>query len=134
MLICDDTQESIRFYTEVLGFTVTGRMDDVGKSGWASLNQGAEHAMAQAQHGSAPDIAGQGIANPVSIIGSAAMLLDWFSQRGKDPKYAQAAAAINRALEQTLADAANRTPDLGGNAGTDDFASAVAASIGTAAE
>ncbi len=40
MLICDDTQQSIRFYTEVLGFTVTARMDDVGRSGWASLNQG----------------------------------------------------------------------------------------------
>ena len=34
MLICDDVQQSIRFYTDVLGFTVTGRMDDIGKSGW----------------------------------------------------------------------------------------------------
>ena len=40
MLICDDTQESVRFYTEVLGFTVTDRMDNVGKTGWASLNHG----------------------------------------------------------------------------------------------
>ena len=40
MLMCEDTQESIRFYTEVLGFKVTDRMDDVGKSGWASLNHG----------------------------------------------------------------------------------------------
>ena len=40
MLICDDTQESIRFYTDVLGFTVTDRMDNVGKTGWASLNHG----------------------------------------------------------------------------------------------
>jgi uncharacterized glyoxalase superfamily protein PhnB len=41
MLICDDVQESIRFYTEALGFTVTSRMDDVGSSGWASLNHGS---------------------------------------------------------------------------------------------
>jgi len=41
MLICDDTQESIRFYTEVLGFRVTNRVDDLGKSGWASLNHGS---------------------------------------------------------------------------------------------
>lgn len=40
MLMCDDTRQSIRFYTDVLGFTVTGRMDDVGRSGWASLRQG----------------------------------------------------------------------------------------------
>ena len=40
MLICDDVQASIQFYTEVLGFTVVDRMDTVGKSGWASLNHG----------------------------------------------------------------------------------------------
>lgn len=40
ILICDDVQVSIAFYTEVLGFTVTGREDDLGKTGWASLNQG----------------------------------------------------------------------------------------------
>lgn len=40
MLMCEDVQESIRFYTKVLGFNVTSQMDDVGKSGWASLNQG----------------------------------------------------------------------------------------------
>ena len=53
MLICDDVQESIRFYTDVLGFTVTGRMDDVGKSGWASLNHGAVQLML-ASHGPEP--------------------------------------------------------------------------------
>ncbi|MFB3056668.1 MAG: isocitrate/isopropylmalate family dehydrogenase, partial [Ignavibacteriaceae bacterium] len=63
----------------------------------ASLNVGASYAMAQAQHGSAPNIAGQGIANPVSIIASAAMLLDWFSQRSSEQKYSQAAAAIRNA-------------------------------------
>ena len=41
MLVCDDVQESIKFYTEVLGFHVTNRMDDVGQSGWASLNHDA---------------------------------------------------------------------------------------------
>lgn len=40
MLICDDVQVSLRFYTEVLGFTVTDRMDDIGKSGWASISHG----------------------------------------------------------------------------------------------
>ena len=40
MLMCDDVQASIRFYTDVLGFEVRGRMDDVGRSGWASLQNG----------------------------------------------------------------------------------------------
>jgi catechol 2,3-dioxygenase-like lactoylglutathione lyase family enzyme len=39
MLICDDVQDAIRFYCEVLGFQVGGRMDDLDKSGWASLRQ-----------------------------------------------------------------------------------------------
>jgi len=55
MLICDDVQESIKFYTDVLGFTVVGRMDDVGKSGWASLNHGAVQIMlASPNHEPAP--------------------------------------------------------------------------------
>ena len=45
MLICKDTQESIQFYTEVLGFNIAERMDDVGKSGWASLELGAARLM-----------------------------------------------------------------------------------------
>lgn len=45
MLICDDVQASIQFYTELLGFRVTGRMDNVGISGWASLNHGSVQIM-----------------------------------------------------------------------------------------
>ena len=40
MLMCDDVQASIRFYTDILGFVVTGRMDDVGATGFASLRNG----------------------------------------------------------------------------------------------
>ena len=45
MLICDDVQESIEFYTSALGFSVVDRMDTVGKTGWASLNNGAVQLM-----------------------------------------------------------------------------------------
>ena len=55
MLICDDVQQSIRFYTDALGFTVANRMDDVGKSGWASLNHGPVQIMlASPDHGPPP--------------------------------------------------------------------------------
>ena len=45
MLICNDVQSSIRFYVDVLGFRVVGRMDDVGNSGWASLESGSTSLM-----------------------------------------------------------------------------------------
>ena len=45
MLMCDDVQASIRFYTDVVGLEVEGRMDDVGRSGWASLTGGGAHLM-----------------------------------------------------------------------------------------
>ena len=57
----------------------------------ASLNAGADHAVAQAQHGSAPDIAGQDLANPASLIGSAAMLLAWLGERRGDDRLISAA-------------------------------------------
>lgn len=69
-------------------------------------------------HGSAPDIAGRGVANPAAAIGSAALMLRWsFSQPA-------AAAALEQALDATL-DAGPRTPDLGGDATTEAFASAI---------
>ena len=50
MLICDDVQKSIRFYSDVLGFRLTNRMDDVGPSGWASLNHGTIQLMLASPH------------------------------------------------------------------------------------
>src|SRR5215467_3016287 len=69
----------------------------------ASINAGAAHALAQAQHGSAPDIAGKDVANPASLIGSAAMLLGWLAERRSDARLAQAADAIEAALDAVIA-------------------------------
>src|SRR5437762_4025196 len=75
-------------------------------------------------HGSAPDIAGKGIANPIGQIWSGAMMLEHLG-------HAEAAAAIVRAIEAVLADeAAPRTPDIGGNATTADVGQAIADAIG----
>ena len=95
----------------------------------ASLNAGSAHAVAQAQHGSAPDIAGQDQANPASLIGSAAMLLEWIGERRSDDRFTRAAGAIEDALERTIADPASRTRDLGGPLGTKAFAECVAAKL-----
>ncbi|MBY8974582.1 isocitrate/isopropylmalate dehydrogenase family protein [Rhodobacteraceae bacterium NNCM2] len=91
-----------------------------------SLNRGAGVAVAQAQHGSAPDIAGQGIANPVSLILSVAMLLDHLGEGA-------AARAVSAAVGAALADPASRTRDLGGTATTDEATRAIISHLGEAA-
>ncbi len=98
----------------------------------ASLNAGEDRAMAQAQHGSAPDIAGQDKANPTSLIGSAAMLLDWMGARADNASLTRAGAAIDRALEEVLRTPELRTPDLGGKTGTRAFTDAVVSRIASA--
>ena len=69
----------------------------------ASLNAGDAHGVAQAQHGSAPDIAGKNVANPASLIGSAAMLLAWLGERRGEKKLIDAAQAIEAALDRVIA-------------------------------
>jgi tartrate dehydrogenase/decarboxylase/D-malate dehydrogenase len=73
-------------------------------------------------HGSAPDIAGSGIANPLAAILSGAMMLEHL-------RLGAAAAAIHAAVERLLADGGPRTPDLGGTARTTDVGQAVAESV-----
>lgn len=86
-----------------------------------AVNQGQDICMAQAQHGSAPDIAGHGKANPTSLILSAAMLLEWMAGRHTAPKLVDAARRIEAAVEAAIADPAGRTADLGGPLGTAAF-------------
>ncbi len=82
-----------------------------------SLNAGAGHAMGQAAHGSAPDIAGQDIANPFSQVVSAAMLLSWLAQRSGNPRFLEAARAVEAAMQQSIAER-QVTRDIGGKLGT----------------
>jgi 3-isopropylmalate dehydrogenase len=89
----------------------------------ASINFGDRHCMAQAQHGSAPDIEGQDKANPTSLILSAAMLLQWLGRRRNNMKLAEAARLIDTAVDAVLKQASTRTIDLGGPLGTAAFTS-----------
>jgi 3-isopropylmalate dehydrogenase len=82
-----------------------------------SLNAGQFHAMGQAAHGSAPDIAGQDVANPFSLVLSAAQLLAWHGTRRSLPPFTQAAHAIEVACEQAVK-AGETTRDVGGRLGT----------------
>jgi 3-isopropylmalate dehydrogenase len=94
-----------------------------------SINASDTLCVAQAQHGSAPDIAGKGIANPTSLILSAAGLLSWRGRKDGDARLIAAAAAIETAVGRTLANPQTRTCDIGGTCGTGDFARAVAAGV-----
>jgi 3-isopropylmalate dehydrogenase len=95
-----------------------------------SLNAGDRHAMAQAAHGSAPDIAGQDRANPFSLILSAALLLDWHGRRRSATPFTQAAAAIERGVEAAVA-AHACTRDIGGTLGTRATGEALARRLAT---
>lgn len=90
----------------------------------AALNAGETRAAANAGHGSAPDIAGRGIANPVGLMISAAMLVDWLGERHGSDKHRRAASAIQGAIDAALGDPAARTADLGGGGNTASFAAA----------
>lgn len=83
----------------------------------ASVNAGSKHAMAQAAHGSAPDIAGKNLANPYSLILSSALLLDWHAQRSGNQEYTAAANAIREAIGAAIL-SKEVTKDIGGNLGT----------------
>jgi 3-isopropylmalate dehydrogenase len=94
-----------------------------------SLNAGDGFAIAQASHGSAPDIAGRGTANPVALILSTAMLIGWIGKRQDNEAAILAAHAMERAVDAALASGGALTSDLGGSASTQDAAQAICRAI-----
>ena len=94
-----------------------------------AINAGDTHCMAQAQHGSAPDIQGQDKANPCSMIISAAMLLEWLADKRGRPELRRAADAINAAIDELVKSPETRTRDLGGKLGTKAFTEKLCAMV-----
>ncbi len=135
LLVRDASVFDVIVTTNMFGDILSDQASEIaGSLGLAaSLNAGAAHAVAQAQHGSAPDLAGRDQANPASLIGSAAMLLDWIGERRREDRFTHAASAIEDALERAIANPAWRTRDLGGPLGTKAFGERVAASLQPAA-
>ena len=98
----------------------------VGGLGLApSADVGDSHGLFQSAHGSAPDIAGRGIANPIATILSTAMLADWLGERRGDAALVEGAEAIRMAVDAVLEDGSTRTRDIGGTASTEEFGDAV---------
>jgi len=91
----------------------------VGGMGVApSADIGPQTAMFQPSHGSAPDITGQGIANPIAMILSVGMMLDWLGEKYKDRRCIQAASRIQSAVDRVFVDGEIVPADWGGNATT----------------
>jgi 3-isopropylmalate dehydrogenase len=88
-----------------------------------SINASDDRCMAQAAHGSAPDIAGRGLANPIAMILSSAMLLDWLGTRHGDERLLDAAVRVDAGVRAAVRDGVS-TRDLGGTASTDEFTAA----------
>jgi len=122
-----DVIVTTNLYGDILTDEAAGLIGGLGLA--PGVNASLTHAMAQATHGSAPDIAGKNLANPYAMIMSGKMLFDWLAMKRGEPKAAAAAARIGRAVEQVIADARHLTRDLGGTAGTREMGDAVAGVI-----
>jgi 3-isopropylmalate dehydrogenase len=110
-----DTIVTTNMFGDILSDLTSELSGSLGLGG--SLNAGDQYAMGQAAHGSAPDIAGQDIANPFSLITSASMLLNWLGQKHQLPNYIKASKLIDLCMEQAIA-AKETTRDIGGTLGT----------------
>jgi homoisocitrate dehydrogenase len=114
-----DVLVTTNLFGDIISDLTAGLVGGLGIA--ASGNIGLEHAIFEPVHGSAPDIAGKGIANPAATILSAAMMLDHLGEH-------ETARRLERAVDRVL-ESGPRTPDLGGDASTEAFAKAVAAAL-----
>ncbi|MEL6374530.1 MAG: isocitrate/isopropylmalate dehydrogenase family protein [Pseudomonadota bacterium] len=119
-----DVLVATNFYGDILSDLASELSGGLGLAG--SMMASDTHCCAQAQHGSAPDIAGQDVANPTSMILSVAMLLQWLGAKREHAGLTRAGDAMHQAVDTVLAQPEARTRDVGGRAGTAAFAQACA--------
>ncbi|MEA2938192.1 MAG: 3-isopropylmalate dehydrogenase, partial [Alphaproteobacteria bacterium] len=113
-------------FGDILSDLTAGLIGGMGMAPSADI--GDTHAVFQPCHGTAPDIMGQGVANPTAMILSAALMLDWLSERHGHEPAADAARTIERAVDRAFADGLSPC-ELGGRDGTDAVANAVIAKL-----
>jgi 3-isopropylmalate dehydrogenase len=122
-----DVIVTTNMFGDILSDEAAGLVGGLGLA--PGLNVGAGHAMGQAVHGSAPDIAGTMTANPIAEILSGALLLDWLGRTSGDARPAAAGDDIQRAVAAVLIEGAHLTRDLGGHASTDEIGDAIVAAV-----
>jgi 3-isopropylmalate dehydrogenase len=122
-----DVIVATNFYGDILSDLASELSGSLGLAGWMMASD--TNCCAQAQHGSAPDIAGQDRANPTSMILSVAMLLQWMGDHHRVAPLRTAGDAMEAAVDRVLENPATRTADLGGSLGCRAFGTAVASAI-----
>jgi isocitrate dehydrogenase (NAD+) len=110
MIVCEN------MFGDILSDEIAGLVGGLGLAPGANI--GKDAAIFEAVHGSAPDIAGKGIANPAALLLAAVMMLEHLGMRDE-------AARIRRSLDETIRENDDLTPDLGGTGTTDTFADAL---------
>ena len=115
-----DVMVTTNMFGDILSDEVSGLVGGLGLAPGANI--GTKAAIFEAVHGSAPDIAGQGIANPSAQIFAAAMMLDHLGER-------EAHDRVIGAIERVLAEGRVRTPDLGGRSTTEEMTSALRSAL-----
>jgi len=113
-------------FGDILSDMTAGLIGGLGMAPSADI--GDRHAVFQPCHGTAPDIMGQGKANPTGMILSAAMMLDWLADKHQLEAAAEAAERIERGVDKAYADGI-KPVEFGGSNGTADIAKAVLAGL-----
>lgn len=114
-------------YGDIISDLAAGLVGGMGMA--PSGDIGEEAAIFQPSHGTAPDIAGQGISNPVATILSGAMMLDWLGMRHADGKAGEAAEGIRAAVRRVMETPGAGTPDIGGKMSTVEVGDAVVGAL-----
>jgi 3-isopropylmalate dehydrogenase len=125
-----DVLVATNFYGDILSDLASELSGSLGLAG--SIMASDTLCCAQAQHGSAPTLAGKDIANPVSMILSVAMLVRWMGDHRANEALQRAGDAMHVAVDKVLEDPKLRTRDLGGSTGCKAFGAAVAAALQSA--
>ncbi len=116
-----DVIVTTNLFGDILSDLTAGLVGGLGLVAGANIGEAA--AIFEAVHGTAPDIAGKGVANPTAVMLAGAMLLDRLGQRER-------AQRLERAIRQTIADGKDLTPDVGGGGTTRSFTDRVIAALG----
>lgn len=118
-----DVMVTENMFGDILSDLGAGIMGSLGLAPSADI--GDEHAVFQPCHGTAPDITGMGLANPMAMILSASMMLEWLAEAHRIPELQSYGENLRRAVSDVLVEGNHLTPDLGGTANTSDCATAV---------
>jgi len=123
-----DVVVTTNMFGDILSDEAAGLVGGLGMA--PGLCVGPAYVMAQATHGSAPDIAGKNIANPYAMIMSTQMMLLWLAENKQDTAAVQAAHDIEAGMATVLSQMQRVTPDLGGTATTEEMGAAVCQALG----